>query len=120
MSVEVTVPTLTALTLTGAGNIAVDGIENESLEVSLSGSGNLAGSGAAKRLEITLGGSGNVQFAHVVADEARAIVSGNGNIFVTATRSLDGSISGDGAIVYTGSPQNVTKSVTGTGAITGS
>ena len=54
------------------------------------GSGNLAGSGSAKRLEITLGGSGNVQFAHVVADDVRAVVTGEGTIFVTATGSLDG------------------------------
>jgi hypothetical protein len=105
MSVEVSVPTLTALTLTGAGNIAVDGIETERLEVSMPGSGNIAGSGAATRLDITVGGSGTVQFAHVVADDVRAVVSGDGSIFVTATKSLDGSISGDGAIVYTGSPQ---------------
>jgi Putative auto-transporter adhesin, head GIN domain len=119
MSVEVTVPALTALTLSGAGNIAVDGIGSQNLEVSLAGSGNLAGSGAATRLDITVGGSGTVQFAHVVADNVRAVVSGDGSIFVTATRSLDGSISGDGAIVYTGNPPDVTKNVTGTGAITG-
>jgi hypothetical protein len=120
MSVEVSVPTLTVLTLTGSGNVAVDGIQAERLVVSLAGSGNLGGSGAVTRLEATLGGSGNIQFAHVVADDVRAVVSGSGNIFATATRSFDGSISGDGAIVYTGSPQDVTKSVTGTGTITGS
>jgi len=52
--------------------------------------------------------------------DVRADVSGSGSIFLTATRSLDASVSGSGAILYTGSPQHVTKSVTGTGAITGS
>ncbi|MGZ4395208.1 MAG: GIN domain-containing protein [Gaiellaceae bacterium] len=47
-------------------------------------------------------------------------MSGSGVIFVTATKSLDASVSGSGAILYTGNPQNVTKSVTGNGAITGS
>jgi hypothetical protein len=46
-------------------------------------------------------------------------VSGSGSIFVTATKSLDASVSGSGAILYVGSPKQVTKSVTGSGAITG-
>lgn len=120
MSVEVDVPTLDALALTGSGNIVVDGIEAESLEVTLPGSGTLTGSGTATRLDVTVGGSGMVQFTRLVANDVRADVSGSGSIFVTATARLDASVSGSGAILYVGSPQNVTKSVTGSGAITGS
>jgi hypothetical protein len=120
MSVEVDVPTLNALTLSGSGNIVVGGIETESLEVSLPGSGTLSGSGTATRLDVTVSGSGTVQLTRLVANDVRAVVSGSGSIFVTATESLDASVSGSGAILYAGSPQDVTKSVTGTGAITGS
>ena len=120
MSVVVTVPTLNALTLTGSGNVVVDGIEAESLEVALPGSGTLTGSGAATRLDVTVSGSGIVQFARLVANDVRAVVSGSGSIFITATKSLDAAVSGSGAILYAGSPQDVTKSVTGSGAITGS
>jgi hypothetical protein len=35
------------------------------------------------------------------------------------TRSLDASVSGSGAILYAGNPQDVTKSVTGSGTIAG-
>ena len=120
MSVEVNVPTLNALTLTGSGNIVVNGIEAESLKVALPGSGTLTGSGTATRLDVTVGGSGIVQFTQLVAKDVRAVVSGSGSIFITATKSLDASVSGSGAILYTGNPQDVTKSVTGSGAITGS
>jgi hypothetical protein len=41
-----------------------------------------------------------------------------GTIRVTATSSLDADLSGTGAIVYSGNPATVTKSVAGTGAIT--
>ena len=58
MSVEVDVPTLDALTLSGSGNIVVDGIETESLKVALPGSGTLTGSGTATRLDVTVSGSG--------------------------------------------------------------
>ena len=120
MSVEVNVPTLNALTLTGSGNIVVSGIEAESLKVTLPGSGTLTGSGTATRLDVTVSGSGTVQFTRLVANDAQAVVSGSGTIFITATKTLDASVSGSGAILYTGNPQDVTKSVTGKGAITGS
>jgi hypothetical protein len=120
MSVEVDVPMLDALTLTGSGNIVVDGIETESLDVTLPGSGTLTGSGTATKLDVTVSGSGSVQFTPLVANDVRAVVSGSGSIFVTATESLDASVSGSGAILYAGSPQGVTKSVTGSGAIIGS
>ena len=119
MRVQVNVPTLEALTLSGSGNIVLDGIEARSLRIELTGSGTLAGNGTATRLGVTIGGSGVVHFTRLVANDVHAAVSGSGTIFVTATRRLDASVSGTGAIVYTGNPQHVTKSVTGSGEITG-
>jgi len=119
MSVEVDVPTLNQLTLAGSGNIVASNIEAHSLEVILSGSGTLNGSGAAKRLDVRVSGSGTVHFERLAATDARTVVSGVGSIFVTATKDLDASVSGVGAIVYSGNPQHVTKSVTGEGAVTG-
>jgi catechol 2,3-dioxygenase len=71
-------------------------------------------------LDVTVDGSGMVQFTRLVATNVRADVSGSGSIFVTATESLDASVSGSGAILYNGSPQDVSRNVTGSGAITGS
>ncbi len=119
MSVEVAVPTLNALTLGGSGNIVVDDIQADSLEVTLPGSGTLTGSGAATRLDVTVSGSGTVQFTRLVANDVRAVVSGSGSIVVTATETLDASVPGSGAILYAGNPQDVTQSVTGSGAIIG-
>ena len=53
------------------------------------GSGTLTGSGAATRLDVTVSGSGMVQLTRLVANDVRAIVSGSGSIFLTATKSLD-------------------------------
>jgi hypothetical protein len=119
MSVEVNVPSLNALALTGSGNIMVSGIKTQSLTVTLSGSGNLFGSGTATSLDITVSGFGNARFTQLDADNVHAVVSGSGTIFVTATQSLNASIAGSGTIMYAGNPQDVTKSVTGSGAITG-
>jgi hypothetical protein len=119
MSVEVNVPSLNAVALTGAGNILVSGIKTDSLTVTLSGAGNLLGSGTARSLDITVSGVGNARFTQLDASKVHALVSGQGAIFVTATKSLDASVPGSGTITYAGNPQKVTKSVTGSGAITG-
>ena len=120
MSVEVGVPSLDTLTLSGSGNMVVTGVEAKSFDVNLPGSGTLTGDGSATRLEVTVDGSGTVQLTRLVATNVQAAVSGSGSIFVTATESLDASVSGSGAILYTGSPQDVSRNVTGSGAITGS
>jgi hypothetical protein len=98
---------------------AVDGVAAKRLEVTLPGSGTFTGSGIATQLAVTVGGSGSVQFTRLVARDVRAVVSGSGSVFVTATGRLDASVSGSGSILYARSPQDVTKSVTGTGAIAG-
>ena len=117
MSVTVSVPSLDAVTLTGSGVIGVTDIDASSLTVRLPGSGVLRATGAATKLDVTLGGSGDAQLEQLIASDVRAVVSGSGRIVLTATKSLDASVSGSGAIMYDGNPQEVTKSITGDGAI---
>jgi Putative auto-transporter adhesin, head GIN domain len=118
MSVDITVPALAAVTLSGSGQLSVTGISTPVLTVSLPGSGALDASGTATRLDVTLGGSGQAQLDQLTARDVHAVISGSGLIRVTATASLDASVPGEGAIVYSGDPPRVTTSVTGTGAVT--
>jgi carbon monoxide dehydrogenase subunit G len=116
MHVDVTLPALAAVTLSGSGEISVSGIDAPRLTVTLSGSGAVYASGTATRLEITLSGSGLAQLDSLTARDATAVVVGSGLIRVTATGHLSASVPGSGAIVYAGNPQ-VTSSVTGSGTV---
>jgi hypothetical protein len=118
MSVEISVPTLEALTLSGSGNISVSGIHTPRFALRVPGSGVVYAGGTTSRLEVTVGGSGSAQLTALVARDVHAVVGGSGAIFVTATNSLDASVPGTGAIVYSGNPARVTTSVTGDGAVT--
>jgi Putative auto-transporter adhesin, head GIN domain len=117
MSVDVSVPSLAVLKLSGSGVISVSGITEPSLTVTLSGSGVLHASGAATRLDVTLSGAGQADLSYFVAHDVHAVVTGSGLIRVTATASLDAAVPGTGAIIYGGNPPRVTSSVTGTGAV---
>jgi putative autotransporter adhesin-like protein len=117
MSVQVSVPSLTAATLSGSGEIFVSRIEAPRLTVTLPGSGTLYARGTATQLDVTLGGSGLAQLNGLAARNVHAVVSGSGLIRVTATASLNATVSGTGAIIYSGNPPQVTRNVTGTGAV---
>jgi putative autotransporter adhesin-like protein len=117
MSVEVSIPSLEALTLTGSGVISTTGIKSSSLTVTLSGSGVLRASGSATRLDVSLGGSGDAQLERLAARDVHAVVSGSGRILVSASNTLDASVPGSGAIVYSGNPVRVTTNITGNGAV---
>jgi len=118
ISVEVSVPSLAALKLSGNGEISVSGIRAPRLTVAISGDGLLYGVGSTSQLDVTISGNGTAQLTHLVAGNVHAIVDGAGVIEVTATASLDAAIPGDGAIIYGGNPLQVTASVTGTGSVT--
>ena len=119
MYVDITVPSLDALILSGSGNLVADQIDAEKLTVTLAGSGVVRAAGTVTRLDATLKGSGDVQLGGLVARDAHAVVDASGRIVVNATNSLDAAVRGSGVILYSGSPEHVTKNVTGSGAIVG-
>ena len=118
MYVQVSVPSLAALDLSGSGNITVTGIRASRLTVTLPGSGDIYASGSVTQLNVSIDGSGNTQFSGLTARNVDAVVSGSGTIFVTATQSLDAKVPGSGAVLYSGNPAHVTTSITGSGAVT--
>jgi Putative auto-transporter adhesin, head GIN domain len=117
MRIEVSVPTLSALTLSGSGTITVSGVEGPRFTVTIPGSGVVRATGVTERLDAAISGSGQAELGGVEASAVRAVVSGSGEIIVTATKSLDASVPGSGSIMYGGDPSDVTKSVTGSGEI---
>ena len=117
MNVQVSVPSLAAVKLSGSGQISVSRIEAARLTVTLPGSGVLYASGTASQLDVTLGGSGLAQLSKLIARDAHAAVTGSGLIRVTATAKLNATVSGSGAVIYGGNPPQVTRNVTGSGAV---
>jgi hypothetical protein len=117
MRVEVGVPSLEALTLSGSGILVAENVHGRRLTVALPGSGVMHVSGSVTQLAVTLAGSGDAQLQRLVARDARATIEGSGRIAVHVARSLTASVSGSGAVMYSGHPARVTSNVTGSGAV---
>ena len=117
MSVEIRMPSLSVVALSGSGNVVATGIKTRSLTISLPGSGVLRATGSALQLTATLNGAGDEQLGHVSASFVHALLRGSGRIVVNTTHSLHASVPGDGVIMYYGHPTLLTRNVTGNGAI---
>ena len=118
MTVDVTVPTLETVVLSGSGVVTVEGVTAERLVVRAPGSGVLTISGAAEQLDVSLTGSGDVRLEELLARDVAATLSGSGRLQGHATDSLEASVPGTGVIVYRGNPSTLTTDVSGTGVIT--
>jgi hypothetical protein len=121
-TITVTAPVLTALSLSGSGDMKADKMTGEKLVLDLAGSGNLAvadiqgallegslaGSGdvdlAGKvtTANYSLAGSGDLTAAKLTATDAEVSIAGSGNVILNATGKVDASIAGSGDITVTG------------------
>jgi hypothetical protein len=117
MFVAVSLPSLDSLRLQGDGNISVTGINSRNLTVALPGRGNIEAAGTTTKLDVTISGEGTALLRQLFARDAKAALSGDGSIMLTATRSLTAKVSGSGTVLYGGNPPHITQRVTGSGTI---
>ena len=114
--VEASVPRLTAIELSGSGEVEADGIDAAAFEVRSDGSGDVALSGTADRLAVDMDGSGEADLADLAAREARAFVGGSGDLDVRADERLAIEVDGSGDVRYHGDPA-LTQRVDGSGEL---
>lgn len=117
LRVEVTLPAVSILQISGAGNATYRDVDLDGLEVDVSGAGNIEVTGRVDRFEANVSGSGNVDAQQLVAKRARMRVSGAGNVDATATEDVVARVSGVGHINISGQPQSRDTDVSGIGKI---
>lgn len=138
VTVYVTVPAVSALTVSGSGNLKVDsGVKAQELDLSVSGSGRMAlsqvqadaldtsisGSGSitinggnVPKQQVQISGSGGMQAAKLRTQKCSVRISGSGNCHVQATETLDASIAGSGNVYVSGGAK-VSSSTAGSGRV---
>jgi hypothetical protein len=117
VSVRVTVPQLRALKVSGAGEITVNGISGDALDVLFEGAASLEASGKVGALAVQMNGAGKMDLSRLEAQTATVTTNGAGSIDVNSTASLDATVNGVGSINYYGTPAKVTTAINGVGSI---
>ena len=104
------------VSVSGAGDINMD-IDAPSIESSVSGSGNINLKGETKELKLKLSGAGEAHCYDLKAENTEVRISGAGSADVFASVKLDAHVSGAGNISYKGNPKTVDQHVSGAGSV---
>jgi len=117
MKVTITVPSLTAFTMAGAGETVITHMSGDSLAVRFGGAGNLKADGTVRNLTLNIGGVGSIDTRELHAESANVDVGGVGSVKVWASARLEASVGGVGSLTYYGDPKIVNTSGGGLGSI---
>jgi Putative auto-transporter adhesin, head GIN domain/Domain of unknown function (DUF5668) len=104
------------ISLSGAGDLKLDEIALKTLGVNLSGAGSMSASGTADDLDLGISGFGDFKGADLHSKDARVDISGAGSATVWVDNNLDAHISGAGSVSYYGSA-SVTQEISGLGDV---
>jgi hypothetical protein len=93
------------LTESGAGQITIHSLTANTLIVDMSGAGAVELAGKVTSQTVDLSGLGNYQAGDLASQQAKVGLSGAGEATVWASEQLDADLSGAGTVNYYGSPQ---------------
>jgi hypothetical protein len=117
LTVTLTAPNVRSFAINGSGALAINGYDQDQLDVDVSGSGNVTAKGKARSLKLDISGSGDVDAGGLAAGSADADISGSGKASIAPADAADLRISGDGEIDLMSHPAKLTSDVSGSGRI---
>jgi hypothetical protein len=113
----ITLPALRAFSAEGAGEIKLNKIRGERLDVDYRGAGSMDINGAVKSFKMKAEGVGQVDARALIANNADIQFRGVGEVQVYASDRLDAVVQGMGSLRYYGKPRTVNKSAAGLGSV---
>ncbi len=117
ITVKITVPELESLEVEGGNDVRLTGFAGGETKIRAAGAAHIIAEGHLDELTVRMAGAGHGDFSRLVADEAKVIVEGVGSVIVHPKDTLDATMNGVGAILYTGNPREVNTRMNGLGTI---
>ena len=117
LEIKLTAPKVTRFGLSGSGKLDIAGYRQDSLDLRVTGDGDVTAAGAAKQVKLDISGSGEADLGGLATDGAEVTITGSGRARVgpKAWAKLD--ISGSGDVTLLGRPERVESHVSGSGSI---
>lgn len=115
--IVITVPSLVKCVVEGAGQVVIDNVKEERLDLQFEGAGRLEAKGSTKWLRLKARGVGEVATQDLKADRADVNFEGIGAVQVHASQTLNAVVRGMGNLTYFGRPKTLNKSVSGIGSV---
>jgi hypothetical protein len=117
VKIQIIVPELTELNLTGAVDCEAEISGQEKFVVYSKAAGEIFLSGHCGRLIINIDGAVNLDASALAAETAVINAAGATNVKVNASKALDASASGAASIYYKNNPEKIVKNIDGAGSV---
>ena len=117
ITLKITVPSLESLEVEGGNDVRLTGFDGGDTSIRAAGAAHIVADGHLDELTVRMSGAGHGDFSRLVADQAKVIVEGVGSVIVHPKDTLDATMNGVGAILYTGNPREVNTRMNGLGTI---
>lgn len=118
LKLDITVPDLKKIRVYGAAHVKMKDINQDSLEVRISGAAGLQASGVVRSFSSRISGAGKIRAEELISEEVILKISGAGKAAVHASETITVKIAGAGHVSCAGNPSNVNKSISGAGKLT--
>jgi hypothetical protein len=102
--------------LSGSGDIST-GVKSDDLHAVISGSGAIKLWGSTGQASFTITGSGEIDGKKLKTSSSSAMITGSGDVYVDADKSVSAHITGSGSLIYSGNASIVDSHYTGSGRV---
>ena len=101
--------------LQGSGEILLGRLDQDQLNLAISGSGRASAEGRIDRLELSIAGSGNVRMGDTKVQRADIQIAGSGDVTVTPREEANVHVAGSGNVRMRAMPPRLVQFITGSG-----
>ncbi len=105
------------IAVSGSGNVTTT-VKANDLHAVISGSGNIKLDGSSSNANIAISGSGGLKAKEFKAGSVSAVITGSGNAYIGADKTVTAHIVGSGSLVYSGQATISDVRTVGSGRVT--
>jgi hypothetical protein len=102
--VEVTAAALAGIAVEGSGDVLLEDLDSQELELDLQGAAELEAQGTVERLTATIQGAGDADLSELSVRTATVEAQGAADVALNVSERLDVSVQGAGDVTYRGDP----------------
>ena len=117
LKIAVTAPGVRSFNLMGSGDMRLDGLDQDGIDIRVLGSGDVHALGKAHRLDLNIAGSGDARLGELTVDSAEVHIAGSGDATVAPKDRLEANILGSGDVTLATDPGRVESNVVGSGRV---
>jgi hypothetical protein len=103
--VEIAASSVAGIVIDGSGDVTLDGLQSDALDLSVKGAGELDATGSVDRLTATIRGAGDANLGRLSVRIAEVTVQGAGEAHLDVSERLDVVVNGAGDVTYRGNPR---------------